>query len=517
MKSCLLPCVLLLACTPEKETKQTVSPDKINDTIQQTVDHLDAALMHDYRLIAEKRLKYQHSPALPALPPMADDTTFLRRACIDLAGRLPRPEEVRHFIADTSPGKRARLTDALTREPGGAEVRFRMLAEAFRVTDNDYKTIPWLRQAAAEDRPYAEIVAAMIGSWLKPSVDQGNAMRTSVETAYTVLGEDLYCAMCHDHPFTDYTEHGCFAFAACFTGQKEMRLPLDYKYPNGKPGEVIQADILHRSKNYWPRIRDDQDKLMQVVQWITEEEESKRFALVASLRVWSGLFGMPGEEVDITVGGVDPAPPWHGIKGADNPNIYHRSCFSGSPLGAATWIDLDTNHPDDFSQATKLLIEEFLRCGGRIGEFQRILARTEAYSRSGIDYNFKWRDCYLAPAPQIRRLPSEVIWKTLTAETDAQLPQVPQPEHPLCMLGRGTREWTDESRTPLSHELVRFMMNDKLIDQATAKAGDAEGMFLALLGREPSENERAAILRTSASNQDVAWALLNTKEFLFRP
>jgi hypothetical protein len=517
MKCCLLPCILLLSCTPEKEARQAVSPAGINDTTQQAADHLDAALLHDYRLIAEKRLPNRYTPALPALPALADDTTFLRRACIDLAGRLPRPDEVRKFIADTSFDKRARLTDALTREPGAAEVRFRMLAEAFRVTDDDYKTIPWLRKAAAEDRPYAEIVAAMIGSWLKPSVDRGNVMRTSVETAYTVLGEDLYCAMCHDHPFNDYTEHGCYAFAACFTGQKEMRLPADYEYPNGKPGEVVQPETLHLSRNYWPRIRDDQDKLMQVVHWITEEDRSKRFALGASLRVWSGLFGMPGEEVDITVGGVDPAPPWHGINGRSKPNFYHRSCFNGSPRGAATWIDLDTNHPDDFSQATKLLIEEFLRCGGRIGEFQRILARTEAYSRSGIDYNFKWRDCYLAPAPQIRRLPSEVIWKTLTAESDTQLPQVPQPEHPLCMLGRGTREWTDESRTPLSHELVRFMMNDNFIAQKAAKAGPAEEMFLELLGREPTERERAAIMSNGSSNEDVAWALLNTSEFMFRP
>ena len=517
MKRFLLPCVLLLSCTPEKGAKQTVSPSGTNDPIQQAADHLDAALMHDYRLIAEKRLSFRHTPALPALPDMADDTTFLRRACIDLAGRLPRPDEVREFLADSSPGKRARLTDALTREPGGAEVRLRMLAEAFRVTDDDYKTIRWLRQAAVEDRPYAEIVAAMIGSWLKPSVDRGNVMRTTVETAYTVLGEDLYCAMCHDHPFNDYTEHGCYAFAACFTGQKEMHLPLDYKYPDGKPGEVIHADTLHYSRNYWPRIRDDQDKLMQVVQSITEEDTSKRFALVAALRVWSGLFGMPGQEVDVTVGGVDPAPPWHGIKGAQIPYHLHRSCFHGSPRGAASWFGLEMNRPDDFSQATKLLMEEFLRCGGRIGEFQRILARTEAYSRSGIDYNFKWRDCYLAPAPQIRRLPSEVIWKTLSAESDTQLPQVPLPEHPLCMLGRGTREWTDESRTPISHELVRFMMNDKLVEQAITRAGDAERMFLELLGRKPTENERAAILRTAATDGDVAWALLNTKEFMFRP
>jgi hypothetical protein len=512
MKRCLPLCALLLACTPEMQAQMNASATAESVATQAAAERIERALMHDYQTTTEKRVNHQRNPALPTLSARADDTTFLRRACIDLAGRLPRPDEVRAFSADKSPNKRALLTDALTREPGAAEVRFRMLAEAFRVRDHDFKTIAWLRQATAEDLPYAEVVAAMIGSWRKPSIDKGNAMRAAVETAQTVLGEDLYCAMCHDHPFGGYTEHNCYAFAACFTGQKEMRLPLYYLYPDAKPGEVIHPALL-RLAGGW--LQDDRDKLVQVVQWITEDDQSKRFALVAAFRVWSGLFGMPGQEVDITVGGVDEAPPWHGIQRGGN--HYYRSCFSGSPRGAATWIDLTINSSTDFSKAPKVLIEEFLHCGGRLGEFQRILARTEAYSRSGIDYNWKWRDCYLAPAPQIRRLPSEVIWKTLTGETDAQLPQVPQSGHVLRMLGRGTREWTDESRTPLSHELVRFMMNGKLVAQTTAKAGSAKEMFLELLGREPSENERAAILRTAASDQDVAWALLNTQEFMFRP
>jgi Protein of unknown function (DUF1549) len=514
MKFCLLPCVLLLSCTPENGAKQAVSPSGINDPIQQAADHLDAALMHDYRLMLEKRLKNPNDDAAPLVPPMADDTIFLRRACIDLAGRLPRADEVCAFIADRSPDKYAQLTDALTREPGASEVRFRMLAEAFRVKDYDFKTIAWLRQAVAEDRPYAEIVMHMIGGW-HVAERKTNPRRTSAEAAYTVLGVDLYCAMCHDHPFNEHTQHEFYAFAACFTGQKELKLPLDYKYREGKPGEVIQPSTLRLG--WWRELRGDQDKLVQVVKWMTEEEPSGRYAMVASLRVWSGLFGMPGQEVDMTVGGVDDAPPWHGFHGESTPDHYHRSCFDGSPRGAATWMGLQLNSERDFTQATKLLTEEFLRCGGRLAEFQRILARTEAYRRSGIDYNWNWRECYLAPAPQIRRLPSEVIWKTITAEDDHKLPQVPEPEHPLRTLGRGTREWTDESRTPLSHELVRFMMNDKLVEQAITRAGDAERMFLELLGRKPTEDEQAAILRTAATDGDVAWALLNTKEFMFRP
>jgi hypothetical protein len=250
---------------------------------------------------------------------------------------------------------------------------------------------------------------------------------------------------------------------------------------------------------------------------MVEQEESRRFALVASLRVWSSLFGMPGQMVDKTIGGVDDAPPWHGIHRKPILNNVSNDCFSATPRGQSTWVGLEINSPADFTQGTKVLIEEFLRCGGRLGELQRILARTEAYQRSGIDYNTDWNGCYLAPAPQIRRLPSEVIWKVVSGEFDLQIPQVPKPGHPLRMLGCGTREWTDESLTPISHELVRFMMNDELVAQATAKARSAEDMFLEFLGRNPTHDESAVISRGAASDEDVAWALLNTREFMFRP
>jgi hypothetical protein len=45
----------------------------------------------------------------------------------------------------------------------------------------------------------------------------------------------------------------------------------------------------------------------------------------------------------------------------------------------------------------------------------------------------------------------------------------------------------------------------------------AEDSFLELLGRKPSNEEQAAISNLAASDQDIAWALLNTAEFMFRP
>ncbi len=512
MKRVFALCLVLSACTPEASITHAAPPP---DHVQVAAVHVDAALMHDYELIKEQRQKWKNTPMLPALPATADDSAFLRRACIDLSARLPRADEVRAFLADSSPDKRAKLTDALVREAGAADVRFRMLAEAFRVKDGD-PTIGWLRIATAEDRPYAEIVAHMIGGGHMRQRDQGNAIRTAVETAYTVLGEDIYCAMCHDHPFNDHTERECYEFAACFAGKNEMRLPPDYLYRDGEPGSIVPASLMRIGRQWRPMLNDQEDKPAQVTRWMVEQEESRRFALVAALRVWSSLFGMPGQMVDQTIGGVDEAPPWHGIHRKPRLNLS-SDCFSASPRGASTWIGLEINSPADFTHGMKVLIEEFLRCGGRLGEFQRVLARTNAYQRSGIDYNMDWNGCYLAPAPQIRRLPSEVIWKAVSGEFDLQIPQVPKPGHPLRMLGRGTREWTDESLTPVSHDLARFMMNDKLVAQATAKAKGTDDMFLAFLGRNPTRDESAAIVRGAASDEDIAWALLNTTEFMFRP
>lgn len=490
----LVSCLLLLGCTPGEG-----EPDLTGNAAAR----VEAALMHDYEMDLPRLLRTGGSWTLPA---RADDAVFLRRACIDLAGRLPRPEEVRAFVADRMPGKRARLTDALTREAGGAEVRFRMLAEAFRVRDEDAEMIARLREAAVKDYPYAEIIAQMISGGHLSRRDGGDAMRTSVETAYSVLGVDTRCAMCHDHPFSDRTEMETYEFAACFAGKDEMRLPRDYKYPNAKPGDVVQPALLKLSRSWRPVPRDE-EKLAQVTQWITEGEVTRRFALVAVMRVWKEMFGMPGQIIDPTMGGVDDEPSWRETRG---------NCFFMSRR-SATWIDLQINSPGDFSQATKVMMEEFLRCGGRIGEYQRILARTDSYGRESIGHEYAYNGCLLPPAPQIRRLPSEVIWKTMTGENDAQLPEVPGDGHPLRMLGRGRREWTDESVTPLSHEIARFMMNSTETNKACAKAGSAEEMFLSLLGRAPTEKERTVIAHSDASNQDVAWALLNTKEFMFRP
>ncbi len=58
---------------------------------------------------------YAAAKATPA--PLADDAEFMRRAYLDLAGRIPRNSDVRKFLADKSPGKRTRLIADLLESP----------------------------------------------------------------------------------------------------------------------------------------------------------------------------------------------------------------------------------------------------------------------------------------------------------------------------------------------------------------------------------------------------------------
>ncbi len=509
------------------------------DSISESARYIDRAVMRDYERQADRERLLGGHPEPRPLPSTSDDATFLRRACVDLAGRLPGAAEVRSFMADPAPDKRARLADALLEEPGAAEVRFRMLAEAFRVTDqvageSQGAFIAWLRKAAEMDLPFNEMVKAMItaeegtpaAAFLKR--DQGEPMRTAVSMADAVLGENLYCATCHDHPFSNRTQREAYEFAACFGN---MKFTANYKYINGKPGERVNAIPLPEQGNPWmPQIMApvlSKDARLQLADAMAGSG-SKRLARTAALRVWRGLFGMPGLQCDQTTGGVNAWPAWSEMmpKGFEESGT---SCFN--PQHRPTWLGDDFGG-DHYVEGVHALAEVLERCGFKLGELQRILTRTEAYGREGYELGALGGYTYLMPAPQVRRLPSEVIWDVLvsrmpmgqsTWRPSAASGQVPEESHPLRLLGRGQREWPDESTTPVSFELTRFMMNSAVMDQvvSTSAAGfDVDELVLSILGRLPTAQEKAAAMRRvqeapANAGQDIAWALFNTSEFLF--
>src|SRR5215475_847094 len=73
---------------------------------------LDAAAL---AALIDRRLEEKWQGVQPA--PAADDAEFARRVYLDLAGRIPRVQEIRDFLEDAGSDRRGRLVERLLESP----------------------------------------------------------------------------------------------------------------------------------------------------------------------------------------------------------------------------------------------------------------------------------------------------------------------------------------------------------------------------------------------------------------
>src|SRR5262245_4663869 len=102
--------------------------------------------------------------------PLCDDAACLRRAVLDLTGRIPRPDDIHRFLADKSEDKRRKLVDRLLADPRFAHHlanvwRAELLPETAagggaRLFQNGFEA--WLRQQFRAGTHYDELVRDLI-------------------------------------------------------------------------------------------------------------------------------------------------------------------------------------------------------------------------------------------------------------------------------------------------------------------------------------------------------------------
>ena len=98
--------------------------------------------------------------------PTASDGEFLRRATLDLTGRIPTPDEVRAFRADSDPDKRDKLIDSLIATEAWVDKWSYVFLDLFRANGKmgrgQYLFHYWLKENLRSDRPYDETVRDII-------------------------------------------------------------------------------------------------------------------------------------------------------------------------------------------------------------------------------------------------------------------------------------------------------------------------------------------------------------------
>jgi hypothetical protein len=181
---------------------------------------------------------------------LCTDQEFLRRAYLDLCGILPTAGEVRTFLADRSPDKRARLIDKLLERPEFADFWTHKWLDLLRSSRlnlqikgvHAYRR--WLRGHVSRNTPWNQVVRQLLSAsgstFTNPPANYyrgtyngqtGAAItRTPQELAETTaqlfFGVRLQCAQCHNHPFERWTQDDYYHMVSWFAQVKAKPDPL---------------------------------------------------------------------------------------------------------------------------------------------------------------------------------------------------------------------------------------------------------------------------------------------------
>jgi hypothetical protein len=248
---------------------------------------------------------------------LCSDSTFLRRAHLDLIGRLPSADEARSFLEDAAPDKRVRLVDALLERPEYADYWATKWADLLR--PNPYRVgikatlsmDAWIRDVFRRNVPYdrwvRDLVAAQGSTWRNGAVtffrDRREPEEITTAVCQLFLGVRLDCARCHHHPFEVWGQDHFYGMAAFFArvGRKGDGLSPPISGAEemvfvGETGSVVHP-LTGQPMAPTPlraaaaaEIAPDEDPRVALAAWMTAPE-NEFFAKAGANRVWSELMG----------------------------------------------------------------------------------------------------------------------------------------------------------------------------------------------------------------------------------
>ncbi len=201
------------------------------------------------------RLVLKKLEALRLLPSdVAEDAEYMRRTYLDLIGTLPTAAEVRTFLGDQDPTKRAKLVDQLLERPEYVDYWTYKWGDLLRVNRETltekgmWAFYSWVREAVAENRPWDRVVHDVLTANGNTFSDGPSNFyrisRTPEDLTETVsqafLGIRVQCARCHNHPFEKWTQQDYYKFANLLSRvtRKPGEHPQDLVITAAATGEI---------------------------------------------------------------------------------------------------------------------------------------------------------------------------------------------------------------------------------------------------------------------------------------
>ncbi|MES2792471.1 MAG: DUF1549 and DUF1553 domain-containing protein [Planctomycetota bacterium] len=464
----------------------------------------------------------------------ANDAVFLRRVYLDTIGRLPTVPEAREFLANQAPDKRAKLIDHLLQLPDYADYWTMRWSDLLRI---DQQTLTpegavaasrWLHKQFAENRPY--------DAWVREILTvQGSALAESPAPIYKALNEPevlsravsqvflgvrIECAQCHHHPFERWSQDDYYGLAGFFTGMTRKTIPnqgevlisrggTDLKHP--RTGVVVPARALGAPAADFKLVS---DRRVTLANWMTAPD-NHFFSQAIVNRMWTHYLGR---------GLVDPVD-----------DLRETNPPTNAPLFSAL-----TKHMQDVKYDLKA--------------FTRTVLNSRVYQMSGEPVGSNASDRQNFSHAYDKALPAEVLLDAV-----CQVSGVPEkfngwplgyravqiwdsrmPSYFFNIFGRPARNTVCEcerSNEPSISQALHLLnspeisgkLHDhagtvkKLVETIPADEVLVEELYLLAVSRFPNADERQLTVQYLTENrtarraaaEDIVWALLNSKEFLY--
>ncbi|MBT6156558.1 MAG: DUF1549 domain-containing protein [Planctomycetaceae bacterium] len=464
---------------------------------------------------------------------VCSDDQFLRRATLDITGMLPTAEEFQAFMSDSDPKKREKLVDELLTRKEFVEIWVMKWAELLQIRTTrqvSYKAMlryyNWLQGRIASNVPMDQMVQELLGSnggtFANAATNyyqnETNTLKVAENVAQVFLGMRIQCTQCHNHPFDRWTMDDYYSFAAFFSqiGRKRGEDPREMIIYNSGGGEVRHpvGNRVMQPKFLGGEVPDVKGKDRRVVmaKWLASSD-NPYFARNLANIVWAHFLGqgIVNEVDDVRVS--NPAV---------NPEL----------------MDALAGHFTEYKYDFKKLVRDI--CTSRTYQLSTQTNETNATDTVNFSHG------------SLRRLRAEVLLDTISQVTDTknkfsglplgaravQIANGNTSTYFLTAFGRAKRESVcacEVKMEPNLSQALHLLNGDtvqskivagKLVDRLLAEGKTApqviEQLYVRCLTRKPTAKELASLSAVLAEQkndkqvlEDVFWALLNSREYVF--
>jgi len=510
---------LAAALPAQTGTSNPQRPVKVVESVRPRQEVLRDAARID-QLLERELKRHQLEPQ-----PIVDDATFVRRAYLDIVGRIPTLQETEAFLGSQDPEKRAALSDTLLNSPGRTSHLANWWFDLLRVKSRQRilsgePFAHYVRESIQSDKPYDQFVRELLvaegpahaednGATGYLMRDTGMPHDSMANTLRLFLGSRLECAQCHNHPFDHWTQKQFFEMAAFFGGlnyrdntvlgkfrgmRQELanvdqrtraralrlvrsmsqglqgsgngveKLPKDYQYDDARPNEAIQASTIFGAKVRLKKPRGNSRARNRGRG--RGRQEAPEIDSREALAEWM----------------TDRKNPLFARVIANR--MWARTFGRGLVEPLDDWKkDNKPVHPRLMDELEKLMVElDF-----DLRQFERVLVHTQLFQRAVAEQDPQPGEAPMFTGPVLRRMSAEQIWDSMLTLVFDDIDDRLRP--------------MDDRARPVYAQFEQLKNADK--DEVLALARNNGGNMMAQMARERARETRAARQRDAQKRREA--------------